>query len=129
MKLLTLTPKKEIIMNFKLSIGWLLFSFVTISFCNAQSDFNVDPLSPEVPGRSPSDIYDPIGNNEVITAAQLGLPDTANVDAFSYGVDKLDPLGRDTINRHALPKPSRWKIKKLAQTYKHYPITESLPIC
>ena len=56
-------------------------------------EFSVDEASPEVPARSPADIYIVNGSAPALTNANLGLAPGDEVDAFSYGQDKLDPLG------------------------------------
>src|SRR5688572_20214118 len=71
----------------------LLFAFLTLAAISAgQSDFDVDARSPEVPARSPSDIYNAAGTTVVFTAAQLGLMPRDDIDAFSYGMDYIRPM-------------------------------------
>lgn len=59
----------------------------------AAQDFGVDRLSPEVPARTPSDIYNPPGTAPIVVASQLGLNPGDEVDAMSYGHDQITPLG------------------------------------
>jgi len=66
---------------------------VSATACLAQADFSVDVGSPQVPAFSPADIIDSSGSSVFISAATLGLPDTANVNGFSYGRDEIEPLG------------------------------------
>jgi hypothetical protein len=58
-------------------------------------DFSVDPNSPEVPSPfKPGDLVPQNGASPAhIPAAQIGLSGTDNVDAFSYGRDRIVPLG------------------------------------
>lgn len=76
--------------------------YITVAFCfvlsastvSAQSThFGIDSSSPEVPGRSPADILDSPGTGVVVSAATLGLPAIVEVDALSYGEDRIEPLG------------------------------------
>ena len=60
---------------------------------SAAQEFSIDAASPEVPARSAADIYVVDGSAPALTHANLGLAPGDEVDAFSYGQDKLDPLG------------------------------------
>lgn len=70
--------------------------FVMAAGCSlaAAQDFSVDLLSPEVPAPwSPADIVGSRGAVAIMPASHLGLIATDEVDAFSYGVDHLVPVG------------------------------------
>ena len=67
--------------------------FLTLTMNTSAQDFGVDPRSPEVPTRSPADIYDSPGANLLVSAAELGLQANENIDAMSYGHDQIVPLG------------------------------------
>ena len=79
---------------------------VLLAICpiTAAQDFTIDPLSPEITSNlwGPGDmIFDP-GVPPIRTACQtnLGLPATANVDGFTYGMDiplTVNPAARSII--------------------------------
>lgn len=71
----------------------VLFLFWLFSASVRAFDFGVDPGSPQVPGRSPSDIHDRSGGNRLVSAGELGLNAGDNIDAMSYGHDQVVPLG------------------------------------
>ena len=61
----------------------------------AQSDFSIDPDSPErtTEGWSPADIILSDGSDQFIEAGELGLSTFDDINAFSYGYDEIEPLG------------------------------------
>jgi len=61
------------------------------SVAGAQFHFSLDRQSPEVPGVSPADVLQN-GPSVVVSAATLGLPPTAEIDALSYGHDQIVPI-------------------------------------
>jgi hypothetical protein len=76
------------------------FAFALLLALNAASaaaqnstDFSIDSLSPEKAHFSVGDIIQFNGAAVSIPVTSLGLPASANIDAFSYGKDRLVPAG------------------------------------
>ena len=57
------------------------------------TDFSIDRLSPEVTRFKIGDLIVSNGSAVALDVTMLGLPASANIDAFSYGKDRLVPFG------------------------------------
>lgn len=73
----------------------LLFLLLPLAHLRAQNptDFSIDRLSPEVTRFKVGDLILFDGSGIALDVTMLGLPAMANVDAFSYGKDRLVPFG------------------------------------
>ncbi len=69
------------------ALTWLFWASLAMAF-----DFSVDPQGSPIGGR-PADIHTADGSALKITAADLGLPASVNIDGFSYGRDTVEPIG------------------------------------
>ncbi len=80
---------KKLIYKIVLCIGlaWLSWTSPAMAF-----DFSVDPQGSPI-GGGPADIHTSDGSALKITAAELGLPASVNIDGFSYGRDTVEPIG------------------------------------
>jgi len=77
------------------SLSALLLLLLPFGHLKAQNptDFSIDRLSPEVTRFKIGDLILFDGSGVTLDVTLLGLPATANIDAFSYGKDKLVPFG------------------------------------
>ena len=81
-------------MRKKLPLFALLFVLPSVHLrAQNPTDFTIDARSPETVRFKVGDLIMFDGSAVAVHVAQLGLPNTAKVDAFSYGKDKLVPFG------------------------------------
>ena len=77
----------KIVLCIAVALAWLSWTSLAMA-----SDFSVDPQGSPI-GGGPADIHTTDGSALKITAAELGLPVSVNIDGFSYGRDTVEPIG------------------------------------
>jgi hypothetical protein len=92
-----------------ISAACLALAPFTPTLAQNPTDFTIDARSPETVRFKVGDLIMFDGSAVAVHVAQLGLPNTAKVDAFSYGKDRLVPFGPNffvaldfSVSRHTL---------------------------